>query len=330
MAAVALAALGAGASGCGLKLEDVPMPKLVGGPTYHLDLRFDDALNLPTGAPVKLDGATIGQVSKVDVQDYVANVQVEIADDVQLRATSSAELRLTSPMGTSFIELTQGKGGGVLREGDAIDTGRTTEAPDVTDLLSALSTVVTGGSFGDISTIIHELNDALTGNAGTVRSLLARLDTSVTGLDRELPTLDRLTGSLDRLTTRLRSDLPGITASLTDLSHLVTTLESQRTQMMAALASLRRFELQATPFTEAVRTHMLRNLGSLRTVLQTLIGLKSDISGTLEGLVAFAEKGDKAAPGDFVNFDLTFLGDLKSLLSVQAGNPAPPAPRSTR
>jgi phospholipid/cholesterol/gamma-HCH transport system substrate-binding protein len=327
---VALAVTATLASGCGLQLEDVPMPRLVSGPTYHLDLRFDDALNLPTGAPVKLAGATVGQVSRVEVQDYTAEVQVEIADDVRLHASSRAELRLTSPMGTSFIELTDGSTGALLREGDDIDTGRTSEAPDVTDLMSALSTVVTGGSFGDISTIIRELNAALTGNGGTVHSLLTRLDTSVTGLDRELPTLDRLTASLDRLTTRLKADLPGITASLTDLSGLVTTLESQRTKMMGALASLRRFELQATPFTAATRTDLLTNLGSMRSVLQTLLGLRGDISGTLKGLVAFAEKGDEAAPGDFVNFDLTFLGDLGSLLHVETGNPAPPSPRSTR
>lgn len=323
----ALAALAATLStalvgGCGL--EDVPMPKLVGGPTYHLDLRFDDALNLPVGAPVKMAGATIGQVSRVEVQDYVADVQVEIADDVQVRASSGAELRLTSPMGTSFIEVTQGRTGPVLHEGDDIDTARTSEAPDVTDLLSALSTVVTGGSFGDISTIIHELNVALTGNGGTVRSLLHRLDTSVTGLNRELPTLDRLTASLDRLTTRLKADLPGITAALTDLSRLVTTLESQRTQMMTALGSLRRFELQATPFTRATHTDLLRNLGSLRTVFRTLLGVRSDIGATLDGLVAFAGTSDRAAPGDFVNFDLTFLGDLGALTGGQTGAPGPP------
>ncbi|GAB2983534.1 MCE family protein [Nocardioides montaniterrae] len=318
------------ASGCGLQLEDVPMPKLVGGPTYHLDLRFDDALNLPTGAPVKLSGATIGQVSRVDVQDYTADVQVEIADDVRLHASSRAEIRLTSPMGTSFVELTPGGTGPLLGEGDDIGTDSTSEAPDVTDLMSALSTVVSGGSFGDISTIIRELNAALTGNGSTVHSLLTRLDTSVTSLDRELPTLDRLTSSLDRLTTRLKADLPGITASMSDLSALVTSLESQRTKMMTALASLRRFELQATPFTQATRADLLTNLGSMRTVLRTLLGVRGDIDGTLKGLVAFATKADKAAPGDYVNFDLTILGDLKSFLNVEPGNVPPPSPRSAR
>jgi phospholipid/cholesterol/gamma-HCH transport system substrate-binding protein len=180
--------------------------------------------------------------------------------------------------------------------------------------------VVTGGSFGDISTIVKQLDIALTGHTGTVRGLLARLDTAVTGLDRQLPTLDRLTGSLDRLTGRLRRDLPAITASMTDLSAMVTTLSRQRSRMMAALASLRRFELQATPFTEATRADLVGQLGSLRTVLTSLLGTRRDIDGTMAGLVAFAKGSDEAAPGDFANFDLTFLLDPSTLSAFESGS----------
>jgi phospholipid/cholesterol/gamma-HCH transport system substrate-binding protein len=307
-------------SGCGLTLTDVPMPRLVGGPTYRLEMEFGDALNLPVDAPVKLDGATVGQVTAVRADGYRADVEAVVSTSVRLRASSTAEIRLTAPMGTSFVQLTQGLSGPVLGDGGRIALARTGEAPDVSDLLSALSTVVTGGSFGDISTIVKQLDIALTGHTGTVRGLLARLDTAVTGLDRELPTLDRLTGSLDRLTGRLRRDLPAITASMTDLSAMVTTLSRQRSRMMAALASLRRFELQATPFTEATRADLVGQLGSLRTVLTSLLGTRRDIDGTMAGLVAFAKGSDEAAPGDFANFDLTFLLDPSTLSAFESGS----------
>ncbi|HJQ05690.1 MAG TPA: MlaD family protein [Nocardioides sp.] len=306
-------------SGCGLTLTDVPMPKLVSGPTYALRLEFDDALNLPVDAPVKLEGATVGQVTSVTADGYRADVEVAVSTAVHLRSTSTAEIRLTAPMGTSFVELSQGRTGGYLPAGGTIALAATGEAPDVSDLLSALSTVVTGGSFGDISTIIKQLNVALTGHTGTVRALLSRLDTAVTGLNRQLPTLDRLTGSLDRLTRRLRGDLPTITASLTDLSRLVSTLSRQRVRMIGALGALRRFELQATPFTEATRADIVGQLGSLRTVLHTLLGSSTDINGVMAGLAAFAKGSDRAAPGDFANFDLTLLLDPSALAAYENG-----------
>ncbi|HWU20537.1 MAG TPA: MCE family protein [Nocardioides sp.] len=319
-----LVVLALACSGCGLTLTDVPMPKLVSGPTYTLRLEFGDALNLPVDAPVKLDGATVGQVTSVAADGYRADVEVAVSTSVRLRRTSTAEIRLTAPMGTSFVELSQGRTGGYLADGGTIAVASTSEAPDVSDLLSALSTVVTGGSFGDISTIIKQLNIALTGHTGTVRSLLSRLDTAVTGLNRQLPTLDRLTGSLDRLTRRLRKDLPTITASLTDLSGLVSTLAKQRVRMMGALGALRRFELQATPFTTATRASIVGQLGSLRTIFHSLLGSSKDIDGVMAGLVAFAKGSDRAAPGDFANFDLTLLLDPSTLSAYENGTGSVP------
>ncbi|TYL52074.1 MCE family protein [Nocardioides sp. BGMRC 2183] len=324
-AAVLVATLGLG-GGCGLQLEDVPMPSLVDGPTYAITVEFADALNLPVDAPVKLDGATVGQVTAVEAGDYLAEVELAVSEDVELRATSSAEIRLTSPMGTAFVQLLPGRRGDLLADGDAIDVAATGTAPDITDLLSSLSTVVTGGSFGDIATIIDEVNVALTGNAGDVRRLLGRLDTAVSDLNDEFGTLDRLTRSLNRLTVDLADDLPTITASLTDLSDLVTVLERQRTRMMRTLGSLNRFETTATPFTRAVREDAVASLADMTTVLTSLVGSSEDITGVLEGLAAFAKGSDEAAPGDFANFDLTFLLDLEALLSIARGDEPPITP----
>ena len=312
-AALLLAAAGALSSGCGLGLEDVPLPSLVDGPTYDLTIEFADALNLPVDAPVKLDGATVGQVSSVDAGEYVAEVELALSTSVELRETSRAEIRLTSPMGTAFVQLFPGKKGDLLAAGDTLPASATGSAPDVTDLLSALSTVVTGGSFADVSTIITELNTALTGNARDVRHLLTRLDTTVTGLNADFPRIDRLTSALDRLTTRLAGDLPEITRSLTDLTDLVTSLDAQRADLVTAMESLRDLDLVATPLTAAVRDDLVGQLQDMRPVVRSLLRGRKDIDGVMAGLVAFAGGSDRAAPGDYANFDLTFLLDLEAL-----------------
>ena len=312
-------ALGAPAlTGCGLSLEDVPLPDLVDGPTYQLTVEFEDALNLPVDAPVKLDGATVGQVRQVDAGDYVAEVELAVSTTVELRETSRAEIRLTSPMGTAFVQLFPGKEGAVLAAGDTLPVSATGSAPDVTDLLSALSTVVTGGSFADISTIITQLNVALRDNTGDVRSLLTRLDTAVTDLNDDFPRVDRLTAGLDRLTSRLVGDLPEITGSLTELTGLVTSLDKQRVDLVAAMEALSRFDAVATPVTEAVRADLVAQLRDMRPVIRTLLRGRTDIDGVMSGLIAFAKGSDTAAPGDFANFDLTFLLDLDALTATGA------------
>ncbi|GAA3807749.1 MlaD family protein [Nocardioides panacisoli] len=329
LAAVALVAGLGGAAGCGLSLEDVPLPDLVSGPTYTITAEFTDALNLPVDAPVKLDGSTVGQVASVTAADGLADVELELSTSVRLRSTSRAEIRLTSPMGTAFVQLLPGRGGDVLAEGDTLPVAETSTAPDVSDLLSALSTVVTGGSFGDISTIIKQLNVALTGNAGDARQLLHRLDSAVSGLVADLPRVDRLTRSLGRLTSRLRGDLPVITGSLGDLTDLVRSLSNQRAKLVDAMESLNRFDSVATPFTRAVRDDLVAQLDDMRPVLQTLLDNRRNIDGVMAGLVAFAKGSNQAAPGDYANFDLTFLLDPDALQGGQHGGQPPlptPAP----
>lgn len=317
--AALVVAVGGLAAGCGLGLEDLPMPDLVSGPTYAITVEFADAVNLPVDAPVKLEGATVGQVTAVEAGVYVAEVDLALSTTVELRDTSRAEIRLTSPMGTAFVQLFPGIAGAPLREGDTLPVAATGSAPDVTDLLSALSTVVTGGSFADISTIITQLNVALTGNAKDVRRLLGRLDTAVTDLNADLPRVDRLTTALDRLTKRLAGDLPEITGSLTDLTALVASLDEQRDDLVTAMESLRRFDVVATPLTEAVRGDLVNQLEDMRPVLRSLLRGRKDIEGVMAGLIAFADGSDRAAPGDFANFDLTFLLDPASF--AKAGTP---------
>ena len=55
---------GATAAGCGLSLEDVPLPSLVDGPTYPVTVEFEDALNLPLLA--------LGSLGVVSVVGHVA------------------------------------------------------------------------------------------------------------------------------------------------------------------------------------------------------------------------------------------------------------------
>lgn len=316
--AIALALGAGGLSGCGISLEDVPLPSLVDGPTYSITVEFEDALNLPVDAPVKLDGATVGQVTEVEAGDYVAEVELALSTTVELRDTSRAEIRLTSPMGTAFVQLLPGTGGEMIAAGDTLPAAATSSAPDVTDLLSALSTVVTGGSFADISTIISQLNVALTDNTGKVRSLLRRLDTALTDLNADFPRVDRLTAGLDRLTQRLADDLPEITGSLTDLAALVTSLDRQRVDLVAAMESLSRFDAVATPLTDAVRADLVAQLKDMRPVIRTLLRGRKDIDGVMHGLIAFAAGSDSAAPGDFANFDLTFLLDPDAFTATGA------------
>lgn len=307
--------LGLTASGCAT-LRDVPMPSLVGGPKYEVTAVFDNVLGLPEQAAVKMNGATVGEVSTIETVDYAARVGLEISEDVELPADVRAEIRLASPMGEAFVELTAPRGGGtgLLPVGGTIRRRHTSEAPGIGDMLSATSVLVTGGSFADMKTVLTELNIALRGNSRNVRGLIESLDGMVTGLNDHTREFDVALDSMHRLSRDLVRDRALLGRSLRQLEPAVRTLSSQRKQVFALMAQLRRLSRTGTATMRAIRADMLSVVADLGPILDTLTRNQAEFDRILHGIEGFSEATGSATHGLFLNFDLTTLIDPAVLL----------------
>ncbi|MFS3130150.1 MlaD family protein [Nocardioides sp. Bht2] len=319
--------------GCGLSLDDVPMPSLIDGPTYQLTAVFDNALNLPVDSPVKWGGRTVGQVVSVTVSDYRAEVVMKVQEDARIRSGGRAEIRLTSPMGTAFVELLDGpQRNAALADGARIDVASTTRAPDVADLLSSLSVVVTGGAFADIGTVVDELNVALTGNAPEARALLAGLDRTVTDLNAHTAEFDRALRGVNRLSRRLAEDAPYLVDAVGELRPAVRALRSQQADLLTLLAEVQRLGDSTDLFLDTVQEDLVSTVRNAGPVLDSLRRSQRNLVRGMRGLIKFGELTDDASPGDFSNFDLTLLLDPDGLNPTGTGpqQPTRTTPKTAR
>lgn len=306
------------ASGCGLELRDVPMPALVSGPTYTVDAVFANALNLPEQAPVKLGGDTVGEVTSIAVADFRARVRLRLKESVVLRRGTRASIRLTSAMGEAFVELVPpDKPGRVLRPGEVLGIRATSTAPDTTDLLSALSVVVTGGTFADLQVVVSELRTALHGNTDEARRLLHRLDRMVSGLNERTATIDSVLDRMDRLTASLAGDSAAIARAVDEITPAVRVLAEQRESAMALLREVAELSRVSKRVITATREDIVAQLTDVEPILDTVIRNQQSLEPTLTGVRAFARELDNATPGDFANFQLTTLLDV----TVNGGAP---------
>lgn len=320
-----------GLTGC--SLESVPMPSAVSGPTYEVTARFGNALNLPEGAPVKLDGSPIGEVDRIRVRDYVALVTLELRRGTPVPRGSTAQVRTTAPMGEAYVELDPPAGSGgtrragdaassVLHDGDVLGLRSTTTAPDVTDLLVALSATVTGGPFADISTIVKQLGVALDGRSGDVQTLLQRLDQLMRGLNAHRRDLDRVLDGIDRLASSLAEDAPVIARGIDDLAPAVRSLRQQRADLVRLLGQMSRLSRASRKVVVASRESLVRQVREVGPVLETLIDNQDQMRPLLQGVLDFGRALDSAAPGDYARFELTALlapGDMSNLVPRGGG-----------
>lgn len=309
-------------SGCAnATLRDVPMPKVVGGSTYEVTAVFDNVLGLPEQAAVKWDGATIGEVGTITTADYAARVGLQISDKFQLPADVQAEIRFGSPMGEAFVELTDPRGGGTakLPAGGVIELKKTSSAPSIGNLLSATSTLVTGGSYADMKVIITELNAALRGNGPGVRRLIDELDGMITRLNEHTAQFDDALDSMQRFSGELADDRALVGESLDAFEPAIATLSDQRDEILDLLKQLRRVSGTATTTIDQTRESMLSVLADLEPVLDTLTENEATFRQIMKGIHDFAKATSSAIFGLFLNFDLTTLFDPNALLSSLPG-----------
>ncbi|TDZ41618.1 MlaD family protein [Mycobacteroides franklinii] len=253
MAALGMAALvtGTALSGCSTNgLGDLPLPAPgVGTGGYHLTALFENILNLPNNAKVKLAGADVGQVDDMRVSNYTAITTLRILDGVRLPKGSTAELRSATPLGDVFVSIRPPAGATsdspVLREGDTIGLDSTMAAATVESVLSSAALVSNGGAVRNLTNVINGFGKA-TGDQGQAfgdlikdsNRLLGTLNTRSAQISDALTQTSRLADQLDTknqaLTDIVKEADPAteaLAANTAQLSQLVLQIGATTKQL---------------------------------------------------------------------------------------------------
>lgn len=213
VAAAAVTAVGV-TSGCGLTVEKLPLPKPgMSGDTYTVHAVFENALNLPDQAKVKIGGSDVGVVSNISTKNFQAVVDLTISKDIELPKGSTAELRQATPLGDVFVAVSKPKtepGTQTLHDGDTLTLQSTSAGATVEQLLISVSLLFNGGGIASLSKLGAELDSIVGGRGGQ----LSHLITEMTGV----------VGSLNDNTAR-------VDGVLNEFSTLATTIESRRAEL---------------------------------------------------------------------------------------------------
>ncbi|MFI6170946.1 MCE family protein [Nocardia sp. NPDC051052] len=203
-------------SGCGLTVEKLPLPKPgVSGETYTVHAVFENALNLPDQAKVKIGGSDVGVVSNIKTKNFQAVVDLTISKDIELPKDSTAELRQATPLGDVFVAVSKakakaGSGAEMLHNGDTLGLDKTSAGATVEQLLISISLLFNGGGVASLSKLTSELDSIVGGRGGQ----LSHLITEMTGV----------VGSLNDNSAK-------VDGVLNEFSALANTIEARRGEL---------------------------------------------------------------------------------------------------
>ncbi|MGD6746963.1 MCE family protein [Streptomyces sp. BH106] len=306
---------------------DVPLP---GGAAdddhaYRVTVDFRDVLDLVPQSAVKANNVTVGAVEKVELNGWHARVRLRVADHVKLPANAVAELRQTSLLGEKYVALSAPDdlpSVGRLRDGDRVPLSRSGRNPEVEEVLSALSALLSGGGVAQLKTITVELNRALDGRENRVRSLLEELNTFIGTLDDQRGDIVRALRAVDRLAGRLGKERRTIARAVDALPPALDVLADQRKDLTKMLTALSKLGRTGTRVINASHDDTVANLEQLRPILRRLNEAGDDVPNSLEVLTTypFPRNVTDAIKGDFVNLHLTADLDLESVYGNLTGD----------
>lgn len=300
--AALLAVLALVLTGCGVGAADLPLPGTsVGGDTYRLSADFDDALNLPVGAPVKLHGVPIGKVRTVESRDFTAHVEMDLRSANRLHRGTTARLRSTTPLGELFVQVDDAGSGSVLADGATLGTDATSTAPSIEDSMAATSMLLNGGNLGQLGTIIKQTNAALDGRDLTARDLLKRLTTTAAAFESSTKDITRVLNALDSVSAQLDDRTDTIDAALRDVAPAAAVLRRNTAALTDLLAGITDLGTVSRRVIAETHDDFLRILDQAGPILDQLLSIRTELGPGLRDLVRLADLLDRGVPTDYLN-----------------------------
>jgi phospholipid/cholesterol/gamma-HCH transport system substrate-binding protein len=319
-------------SGCGfhgLYSANLPGGANTGSHPFDVTIYFRDVLDLVPQSAVKVNDVAVGKVVSISLSGakdptgdpatngWTAKVKVQVNGSVDLPSNARAAVQMTSLLGEKYVSLEQPVGAGSatrLANGDSIPVTRTDTAPEVEEVLGALSLLLNEGGVAQIRTITTELNNAFRGNESTVRDLIAQLNTFATTLDKNKDDITTALDNINALAITLNKQKQTIVQTLDTLPKGLKILADDRTKLVALLQSLSKLGATATSVIDASQKTFTASLVDLDPVLTALNGASADIPNALKiagtfpfplGKTLEFVKGDYANLNAFLNLNLS-------------------------
>lgn len=318
-----IAALSAAAmtlSGCGFKglySTSLPGGADLGDHPFTVTAMFADVLDLVPQSAVKVNDIAVGKVTAISLDGWSAKVTMSVNSSVKLPSNARALVSQTSLLGEKYVALQPPLGAaapGELHQGSFIPLKDTRSAPEVEEVLGALSLLLNNGGVNQIQVIARELSSALKGNENSIRDLLDQLNVFVGTLDDQKSSIISALENVNTLAITLNKQKKIITDALDTFPQALAVLSQERGKLVTLLTSLSKLGSVATNVITATQSQLVTALKSLSPALQGLNAAGDDFPQSLRILGTFPfplgttrelVRGDYANLHAYINLDLS-------------------------
>ena len=302
---------------CGVTVENLPLPKpSVEGDTYRVHAIFEDALNLPAEAKVKIGGSDIGQVTNITTSNYTADVEMQIRSDIALPANSTAELRQATPLGDVFVALTippDQAGQPRIADGDTIALPQTSAGATVEELLTSLSMLLNGGGLNELATITNELDSIVSGHGPELEHLLVEMTDVIGSLNQRTVEIDATLQGFDATLATVNQNSAALGAVADALPPMIGTFAENTATIGDLMTQISVTSAALGDFAKTTGTDLTGLVHNTDVLMTSLSQMGDNLGQTMDALHQIAPRANASLQGETLA-----VGATISFLSIGA------------
>lgn len=285
----------------GITVEQIPLPSPGGlGDTIELKAVFDNALNLPGQAKVRMGGTDVGVVGDIVAKDYRAVVTMNVATSAPIPVGTGAELRQATPLGDVFVALDPpvNPTDGFMRAGDTL-TGETSAAATVEDLLISMTAQVDSGSISSMQQIFTELSTALSGEDKYVelQGAINGFTTAISKFNKNAAEVDAAMANTEVLTADLAAGRNQIAAAINKLPPAIDTINGELGLILDTLAKSNQVTQATSDFLNKRQDDLIELFTNLDTTTIALNKTAPKLEPLMKRLFELDPKWRDSTPG---------------------------------
>jgi phospholipid/cholesterol/gamma-HCH transport system substrate-binding protein len=322
--AVALSCLWA-VTGCEWRgLNSLRLPGTEGNSkgAYTIQAQLPDVVVIQPNTRVRVADVNVGNVTKIEVQDWHALVTMRLNGDVHLPANSTAKVGQTSLLGSMHIELappTDEPPKGELKNGSVIPLSRASTYPTTEQTLASVAILLNGGGISHVQEITQAFATAMSGREKDLRSLLTQLDVFVSQLHAQTDDIITATESLNSLAGQVAAKDQTVDRALTTIPQALAVLSDSRKKIADAVDALGKFSAITASTINRTKESFTKNFRNLAPALRELANSGPALTRGLDFLSTYPWVKSTVPNwfrGDFAN--ITLVIDL-TLSRIDSG-----------
>lgn len=290
---------------------------------------FADASGLAAGDEVNASGVKIGTVSRIDVENGYARVDLVLDEEVDVGPATSAAVTTMSLLGKRAVTLDL-QGEGRLPVGAEIPLDRTRSAYSLPEVLGDLGTTVENLDLDHLSASLDEVGKVMGDSAPALRPAVDGVARISDSLNRRDDTLRALLADANGVAGILADRAPQVNSLLVDGNALLGELDLHRAALSEVITQVSAVSRQLSGLVHDNEAELAPTLAELDTVLAVLQRNRDNIAQGIDGLGTYVGTlSDTVASGPFYYAYIQNLVPgqyIQPLVNAHFGLPAAPLP----